>query len=122
MSTLLKSSIEAAQERIVAVLDTHPIPPITDPMGKHWSQPNRSQILIDATHAVMTQETFDQLAEYSCSFPTGVYPGKMWKCNVGAFNHKVKPEDRYWQLRWFGHHEDPAYVSNNYRTILILNQ
>ena len=51
---------------------------MTDPMGRHWRQPPRERILIDDTHALMDLATFEQLSEYSCTIPTGVYPGKMW--------------------------------------------
>jgi hypothetical protein len=36
-------------------------------------------MLLDQTHAVMEQAEFDALDEYSCSEPTGVVIGKMWK-------------------------------------------
>ncbi len=126
----LKSSLEAAEARIQASIECHPIPPITDPMGRHWSQPDRQSILIDATHAVMSRQTFESLAEYSCSTPTGVYVGKMWRqhrpyerqgiCNTDR-HPNLKPCDHWW-LAWFGHHADPKFVSNNYRKILILDQ
>lgn len=111
----LRTAVEIAVSR-----DDHPIPPITDPLGKHWDQPARREIEIDATHAMMSQETFQALGEYSCSMPTGVYPGKMWRCHVGAYDPNCKPSDRFWQLRWFGHHADPGYVSNHYRRIMVV--
>jgi hypothetical protein len=99
------------------------IPPITDLLGKNWNQPERSEILIDDTHALMTRFTFDKLAEYSASFPTGVYEGKMWKRHDGAFDTEYisrggKP---VWMLFWYGRHPDPDKVSNNYRTILVVD-
>ncbi len=95
------------------------IPPITDPMGRHWSQPDSSLIEIDDTHARMTAATFRQLAEYSCSQPTGVYPGKMWRRDAWV----VLPgaSDRH-ILCWYGN-EDPEptkYCSNHYRIISII--
>lgn len=101
--------------------DPNIIPPMTDPMGKHWDQPAREEILIDDTHALMSGSTFAALHEYSCSVPTGCYPGKMWRCHVGIYDPRCKPEDRYWILRWFGFSsKGAAYCSNNVRRIVIL--
>lgn len=36
-------------------------------------------LITDDRHALMDQETFDVLPEYSCSIPTGVVVGKLWK-------------------------------------------
>jgi hypothetical protein len=115
----MKTSLEIAMERGDALQD---IPPITHPMGRNWPQPDRARILIDETHALMTKRTFDELKEYSASFPSGVYPGKMWKRHDGAFDPAFlaaggKPE---WLLVWFGNHPDTKYVSNNSRKILIV--
>lgn len=103
----------------MTAIATNTIPPITDPMGKRWRQPDPAEIEIDCTHALMSQKTFDALPEYSCTFPTGVYPGKMWKRFDGLFDKKCKPEDRKWILMWFGECEDPTMCSNNFREILI---
>lgn len=53
------------------------IPPITDPMGRHWRQPSVASIALDDTHALMDDATFQALPEYSATRPSGVYPGKM---------------------------------------------
>lgn len=99
---------------------THPIPQINDLMGKYWSQPNRFEIEIDDNHALMSKENFDRLAEYSCSVPTGVYPGKMWKRRVFFLKrYEAHPNDTF-LLVWFGNHPDPKFVTNNYRKILIV--
>ncbi len=101
----------------------HIIPPIMDPLGRHWDQPKTSEILIDDTHAIMTRRTFDSLKEYSCTNPTGVYPGKMWKRHDGVFDYEFlasggKP---VWQLRWYGESEKgPEWCSNHSRDILIV--
>jgi hypothetical protein len=92
------------------MIDTQ-IPPMTDPLGRHWRQPDRHELLLDDQHAVMTRQSFDQLAEYSTTIPTGVYPGKMWKAISG---------DGTAYLRWFGivpGRDD--LCSNNQRCILI---
>lgn len=72
------------------------IPPITDPMGKMWEQPDPSRIIIHGHFALMDENAFDLLHEYSSSVPTLVYVGKMWKARVGMdwvlrfwdFSHK----------------------------------
>lgn len=86
-----------------------PVPPITEPMGKYWKQPDPNGMAFDDQQVLMTQKDFDALLEYSSSKPSGVYPGKMWKCLSGG----------YWYLRWFGLSEDPTMCSNHYREILI---
>ena len=92
----------------------HIIPPITEPLGRHWKQPARESILVDKTHAVMTRHDFDGLHEYSRSIPSGVYPGKMWKAIMN---------DGTALLRWFGFVEGrPDLCSNNEREILIVER
>ena len=109
-------------ERTKGRLPPHPIPEMTDPIGKHWAQPPRSSIEVDATHALMERWVFEALHEYSTSFPTGVYVGKMWKRAVQEYG----PQGRIvrtgeWELVWFGHHGRPNTCSNNYRKILIVD-
>lgn len=55
------------------------IPEMVHPLGKAWSQPDRSKIKFSFGVAWVDQKTFDQLAEYSSSLPSGVYEGKMWR-------------------------------------------
>ena len=55
------------------------IPEMIDPLGKCWPQPIISEILVDSKTAIMELVSFNQLLEYSGSFPSGVYVGKMWK-------------------------------------------
>lgn len=93
--------------------DPNVIPPITDPMGKYWEQPDSSKILIDDTHAVMDAATFLKLHDYSYSQPTGVYPGKMWRSG-----RRVVGGEK-WFLKWYGLCEDITVCSNNAREILI---
>jgi hypothetical protein len=87
------------------------IPPMTDPLGRYWDQPDPSGILLDDTHAVMTAHSFKALHDYSHSMPTGVYPGKMWKRQTGKGT---------WYLTWFGEHEDPKLCSINQRILLVV--
>lgn len=96
------------------------IPPITDPMGSSWRQPNPDNILVDDTHALMSKQDFWALSNYSWSIPTGVYPGKMWRAQVPlnptlGFDGPCK-----WVLRWFGVVPgNDKMCSNNQRDILI---
>ena len=86
------------------------IPEITDPMGKCRGQPSRQNIIIDDTHALMFETTLYQLAEYSHSMPSGVYPEKMWRAKWREI----------WLLRWYGESDIPGMCSNNQCEILIL--
>jgi hypothetical protein len=98
------------------------IPPMTHELSRYWEQPSREEILVDDTHALMTRETFQKLAEYSASNPTGAYEGKMWRRHDGLFDERFKvrggvPE---WLLCWYGESEiGPGFVSNNHRKILL---
>lgn len=86
------------------------IPPMTDPMGRNWKQPEliTMKVTLD-NYIVMPKATFDKLSEYSGSYPSGVYDGKMWKCKC--------PDG--WHLCWYGPHADPRQCSINSRPILI---
>jgi hypothetical protein len=92
------------------------IPPITDPLGKYWTQPDRTRILVDHEHAVMTHETLHSLADYSASTPTGVYPGKMWRRR-----EKYDANCNDWFLAWYGHSEKgPDFCSLHFRRVLLV--
>lgn len=114
----LPSSIDIALAKLEA---REPIPLITSPLGRSWKQPSRSEIQIDATHALMTRATFDKLAEYSATNPTGAYEGKMWKRHDGAFDwaFRARGGKPTWMLCWYGVCDKPNCVSNNYRVILL---
>lgn len=77
------------------------IPPITDPLGKSWRQPHRKYIEIDDTHALMSEQTFLGLPEYSLSSPSGVYEGKMWRSYDMLLG--------VWKLKWYQQVEQPSY-------------
>ncbi len=106
-------------ERVSGVKNT--IPPITHELGRHWKQPPTSEILIDDTHALMTRKTFEKLAEYSASKPTGVYEGKMWRRHDGSFDREflARGGKPVWLLCWYGESELRDFVSNNSRIILL---
>lgn len=87
------------------------IPPITDPIGKMcWNQPHRRFIEMDDKSALMSEQTFRGLKDYTGSKPTGDYEGKMWKAKYG---------DR-WFLFWYANCENPNYTNVHSREILIL--
>lgn len=82
---------------------------MTHPLAAGWNQPNRKDILIDNKSALMKEEIFKQLFEYSYSLPSAVYPGKMFK----------KKRDGKWFLVWFSEHKDPKKCSINNREIIF---
>jgi len=101
------------------------IPPITEPQGQHWRQPDLTDLDISGSTVNLTQRQFDALSEYSTTTPTGVYPGKCWKAQGMAW-----PQNQHgtlgfpkatgiWYLRWFGEAEDPKLCTNNQRIINI---
>jgi hypothetical protein len=99
------------------------IPPITDPQGRSWRQPDMATVEFDDTHVLLTQAQFDGLPEYSTTTPTGVYVGKCWKAQelIWPDRHGGFPKATgKWFLRWFGESEiGPGYCSNHQREIII---
>jgi hypothetical protein len=93
------------------VINYNVIPPLTHDLSRYWNQPRTEDILIDNTHAVMSKKVFDALAEYSCSVPSGVYEGKMWKACPSSFFHDA-PKG------WLS--DRPESCSNNGREIIIV--
>lgn len=112
---LIQSIIMQNQRRIESAPDYHIIPPITDPMGRHWHQPDRFDIEISQAGfgiAWMSQKTMDKLPEYSSTVPTGTYAGKMWRADVNRDPVKT-PE---WWLCWM------AWSKKNPQDLLIHNR
>jgi len=69
-------------------------------------------ILIDDTHALMSEETFRALPEYSLSIPTGVEVGKAWKrLNGGVLLYC-----------WFAPANRPGYCYVEAREIIIVRE
>jgi hypothetical protein len=87
------------------------IPPMVHPLGKHWDQPPVDCIQVNDTHATMSQQAFDDLADYSHSQPTGVYEGKMWKAHY---------ELDGWVLHWWGPSLNPDCCKRHARKITIV--
>lgn len=108
---------------MTTTLEKNVIPPITDPLGRHWDQPPTSDILLDDTHALMTTRTFEDLLEYSATNPTGAYEGKMWRRHDGAFDREFRARGGkpVWLLCWYGESDKPDHVSNNSRAIILLD-
>ena len=87
------------------------IPEITNPLGRAWKQPALENVLVDNDFALMSEDDFGLLYEYSTSIPSGVYEGKMWKrhCTDG------------WMLGWYGFEDaEGKTVSTNFRELLIV--
>jgi hypothetical protein len=84
------------------------IPQMTDPMGCSWSQPPTESIIIDNDHALMTEQVFNALKEYSSSIPSGTYEGKMWKMQHGG----------KWFLRWYEATDEFSKVAIKSREII----
>lgn len=86
---------------------------MVDPMGKYWRQPQRDNILLSKTHCKLSKKYFDALPEYSTSYPSGVYEGKMWKRKMW------KRKQGEWILMWYGKGDKPNTCSYNGREIII---
>lgn len=93
------------------------VPPITHELGKHWEQPPTTDIIIDDNFCVMDEKTFNKLATYNTSKPTGIYEGKMWK-RYANYPPPLRPR---WYLCWYGFSDKPGMCSNNQREILIFS-
>ena len=88
------------------------IPECVHRLSKYWDQPKNTEVEIDDSHALMSQKSFEELPEYSCSIPTGVYAGKMWKAR--------KSRDE-WLLRWYEYDPtNPHSCRIHSRIILIV--
>lgn len=57
------------------------LPKMTDPLGRHWSQPKglRDRVQLFETHALISEADWLALPRYERSAPSGVYPGKAWR-------------------------------------------
>ena len=87
------------------------IPEMTHPLGRSWRQPNKDNIVIDDHHALMSDKDFKKLYEYNTSFPSGVYPGKMWKRQI---------TETQWMLLWYDFSDKGEnYCSTKTRKIII---
>lgn len=67
---------------------THVIPPVVDPIGRHWRQPSLDKILIGKAQAFMTEATFAQLG-LRRYMPEGkvAYSGRLWRFQEAGVWH-----------------------------------
>jgi hypothetical protein len=96
------------------------IPKMTHPLSSAWDQPDHSTFLFDDTHVLMSKKAFDELKEYSCSQPTGVYDGKMWKTNEFAYRKSPDGRKESWLLKWYGPCDNSEMCRTYYREILLV--
>lgn len=90
---------------------TFKIPVMDDPLGKYWDQPKDiRRAPMDATHVILRPGQVRELSEYSAPWPTGVYPGKCWRCI------ESKP-DRH-LLVWYGPETDTGMCEIMFRELL----
>lgn len=63
----------------------NPVPPMVHPWGEGWEQPPATDMQFykrrERTRVEMTHAMHLGLGSYDCSWPSGVYPGKMWRRN-----------------------------------------
>lgn len=75
------------------------IPAMTSPLSKGWEQPEARDIVFAKAAVYMSRPTWEKLAKYDHSMPSGVYEGKMWRA--------------WQQLRWYGPSPTPDTCSIN---------
>lgn len=85
------------------------IPPMTDPLGRHWDQPSDiREAPMDDTHVLLSSKQVAGLKEYSTSVPSGTYDGKCWKRKQG--------DDMF--LCWYEPCNTPGQIGIGYRIII----
>lgn len=57
------------------------IPQMTNPLGRHWRQPDNlhERVGLYWNHATIAEQDWLRLPRYDSSYPTGAYPGKAWR-------------------------------------------
>jgi hypothetical protein len=65
----------------------------------------------------MSQKAFDSLRDYSCSNPTGVVIGKVWRRNLTAYNayKRLPPMEPLWIICEYVACDDPSMAATQYR-------
>lgn len=90
------------------------IPEMTHPLREQWAQPGRDKIRFLHGNAVVSVETFKALKEYSATFPSGVYAGKMWR------REYLKGSETRHLLLWYSDTKDkPGYCDINKVDLII---
>ncbi len=90
-----------------------PVPPIVHPLGNGWDQPDPHKFLWDKDEVAMSRSDFNRLHTYSCTLPTGVYEGKMWKSVI---------EGKYFLCFFMDDPNDNRYCIVGKREILIIEE
>lgn len=72
--------------------------------------------LLDADTAVMDQEAFNALPDYSCSLPTGTTIGKRWKRR-----RDYHDETKGWVMGEYVTHRDPNLTGIVWRDIEVVS-
>lgn len=100
------------------------VPEIPKENGTSWvrEQPNTTALVFqipDGTQqpnlVYMSENDRNRLKDYSHSMPTGVYPGKMWKCRWTNLDGSWD-----WHLMWYGIVPDkPNVCSINHCPIML---
>lgn len=83
-----------------------------------WRQPNRDEICVSDDTAIMSISAYNKLYEYSSTVPTGVYPGKMWRCVDRDRLNDGQVFQEY--LCWYGY-VDGDTCSINSRKLIIMD-
>ena len=85
------------------------IPQMTDPLGRHWRQPDDiREAPIDDKNVLLSSRQIAGLADYSSSYPSGTYDGKCWK----------REGEDCWYLCWYEPHAMLGHIGIGYRIIL----
>jgi hypothetical protein len=96
--------------------DLTTIPEMTDSLGKGWSQPEASEIVIDEEYAIMKQVTFDKLLNYELSEPSALYAGKMWKSST----QRSLTEMAYMLHFCYANPKQPSKIYIAHRQIILI--
>ena len=85
-----------------------------------FPMPNRHDIgfFKDKDFCYMEQSTFNKLLEYSTSTPSGVWVGKMWKCDANGWDRMNEVKD--WYLRWYGESPDDSNMCRMFDKKIII--
>ena len=84
--------------------------------------PKRGICIVDDETAIMDRVYFEEMAEYSCSMPTGVFLGKRWKRDDTAYNHLrgKPPEPPHWVMGEYVKSDDLKMAATKWREVIVL--
>jgi hypothetical protein len=72
-------------------------------------------IIVDEHTAVVTEEAFNKMLEYSCSMPTGQGIGKRWKRKADYYD-----ESKGWFMLEYVEVPEPGMVGVKWRELLVV--